>query len=247
MYNRVRGLMSYRSFYVWRARCRYFARYLDGWRLVTLLCFFGVLALLWYHWRVANLPPPRVHPEAAALRVESITKEAIHRIVLVRHGGETPGQEFTTPEAVRASTLRTMQVRAVLDSEMAWRLKARMLADIGDYIHATGGCVPYDCRRVRDRLEFVRRAGVENAEINAGLAPLLDIPLDRMPCLDVGERRRVKSGWSDTFNDIYYQAWLLRDLQTMHAQMMLEYPKRAPAPWLPRLFSDPIPDPRIIW
>lgn len=169
MYRWVSGIVSYRTFYIWRARFRYYTRNLDLWTLMSGLCIAGLLLVLWYLWQMLAVPPPRVRPQAAALRIEGVTSEAIHRIVLVRHAGRTPGAPFTTPEEVRASTLRTMRVRQVMDSEVVWRLKADMLADIADYITATGGCVPYDCRRIRARLEDVRRAGVENAQINTAL------------------------------------------------------------------------------
>ncbi|CRD55935.1 MULTISPECIES: hypothetical protein [Stenotrophomonas] len=247
MYRWVRGIISYRTFYIWRARFRYYTRNLDLWTLMSGLCIAGLLLVLWYLWQMLGVPPPRVHPQAAALRIDGVTSEAIHRIVLVRHAGSTPGAPFTTPEEVRASTLRTMRVRQVMDSEVVWRLKADMLADIADYITATGGCFPYNCRRVLDRLDYVRQAGVENAQINAALSTVLEVPLDQMPPLEADEHERVKSGWSDGFDDIYYQSWLLRDLQVMHAQMMREYPQRAPAPWLPRLFSDPLRDTRFVW
>lgn len=247
MYRWVSGIVSYRTFYIWRARFRYYTRNLDLWTLMSGLCIAGLLLVLWYLWQMLGVPPPRVQPKAAALRIEGVTREAIHRIVLVRHAGRTPGAPFTTPEEVRASTLRTMRVRQVMDSEVVWRLKADMLADIADYITATGGCVPYDCRRIRARLEDVRRAGVENAQINTALLTILEVSLDQMPSLEAVEHERVKSGWSDGFNDIYDQIWLLRGLQVMHAQMMREYPQRAPVPWLPRLLSDPLRDTRFVW
>lgn len=142
MYRWVKGIISYRTFYIWRARYRYYTRNLDLWTLMSGLCIAGLLLVLWYMWRMLSVPTPRVHPETAALRIEGVTREAIHRIVLVRHAGSTPGAPFTTPEEVRASTLRTMRVRQVMDSEVVWRLKADMLADIADYITATGGCFP---------------------------------------------------------------------------------------------------------
>ncbi|MEG0182569.1 MAG: hypothetical protein RR704_03800 [Stenotrophomonas sp.] len=246
MYNFMGLFMSYRRYYLWRARYRYYTRHIDGWTLVYVAAMVGLFLLLWYHWRALSVPPPRVHPEAATLRVEGITKEAIHRIVLVRHGGTPRGVEFTTPEDIRASTLRTLRVRQTLDSEVAWQLRASMLADIGDYITATGGCFPYDCWRVKERIALVRNAAADNAAINAALEPILEVPPSMTPNLNGGERGRVKSGWSDSFNDIYYQTWLLGDLQQMHARMMMEYPKRAPAPWLPRLLTDPIEEP-VIW
>ncbi len=81
---------------------------------------------------------------AAAARTPE-SRGAAHRRCLQRgdpsHRAGTPrgqhaGAPFTTPEEVRASTLRTMRVRQVMDSEVVWRLKADMLADIADYITA---------------------------------------------------------------------------------------------------------------
>ncbi|WP_303636621.1 hypothetical protein [Stenotrophomonas tuberculopleuritidis] len=246
MYNVLGVFMSYRRYYLWRARYRYYTRNMDRWTLVHATATLCLILLLWYHWRALSVPPPRVHPEAAALRVEGITNEAIHRIVLVRHGGTPRGVEFTTPADIRASTRRTLQVRRTLDSAVAWQLRANLLADIGDYIGATGGCAPYDCWQVKDRIALLRKASAENAAINSALEPILEMPPHLTPNLNGGERGRVKSGWSDSFNDIYYQTWLLGDLQRMHARMMVEYPKRAPAPWLPRLLTDPIKEP-VIW
>lgn len=241
MYRWVSRFISYRSFYLWRARYFYYTRHLDAWTLSSLLCLSGAVMLLWYCWRFTTVPPPRMHPQAAALRVEGITNEAIHRIVLVRHGGSTPGQEFTTAQEIRASTVRTMRVRQVLDGEVAWRLRADLLADIADYIEATNGCVPYRCARVQDRIVLLREAAAENTGINQALQRILDGPSDLVPSLESSDRQRVKSGWSDSFNDIYHQTWLLNDLQTMHARMMAEYPRRAAAPWLAAWMSGPEP------
>ncbi|ELC7364811.1 hypothetical protein [Stenotrophomonas maltophilia] len=241
MYRWVSRFISYRTFYVWRARFYYHTRHLDVWMLASVLCFLGVVALLWYYWRFTNVPLPRMHPQVAALRVEGITNEAIHRIVLVRHGGTPPGKPFSTPEEIRASTVRTMRVRQVLDGEVAWRLKANLLADIADYIEATAGCVPYQCTRVQAHISQLREAATENAGINRALQPILDGPRDLVPGLTSVDRQRVKSGWSDSFSDIFHQVWLLNDLQTMHARMMAEYPKRAPAPWLPEWLIGPEP------
>ncbi|ACF52943.1 hypothetical protein [Stenotrophomonas maltophilia] len=244
MYRWVSWFMSYRSFYVWRARYRYYTRHLDAWMLASTLCLMGVVALLWYYWQFTSAPPPRMHPQAAALRVEGITNEAIRRIVLVRHGGTTPGKAFTTPEEIRASTVRTMRVRQVLDGEVAWRLKASLLTDIAEYIDATDGCVPYRCERVQERIAFLREAAEENAGVNRALQAILDEPMDLLPNLEDNERQRVKSGWSDSFDDIYHQTWLLNDLQRMHARMMAEYPRRAPVSWLPKWMTGSTPESR---
>lgn len=247
MYRWVSRFISYRNFYLWRARFRYYTRNLDRWVLFSALCLAGMALVLWYYWRVASLPPPRVHPEVAALRVEGITNEAIHRVVLVRHGGSTPGVVFTTPEEIRASTLRTLRVRQVMEGEVVWQLKANLLADIAGYIAVTGGCFPYDCRRVMQRLQLLRAVQEENAAINAALEPLLEVPLHSMPNLQGGERARVQSGWSDAFGDIYNHTWLLGDVQRMHARMMQEYPQRAGAPWLARLLTGDAQDPHPAW
>ena len=158
--------------------------------------------------------------------------------MLVRHGGPTPGEPFTTPEDVRAGTLRTLRVRQLLDSERVWQLKAHMLADMAAYIEATGSCFPFPCWQVSHRLELMRAAEAENAAINRGLEPVLEVPLDRMPNLNGGERARIQTAWSDPFGDVYNQTWLLGDLQNMHARMMMAYPQRVGAPWLMRLLGD---------
>lgn len=243
MYGWVSRFVSYRTFYLWRARYFYYTRNLDSWVLFTLLCLTGMVLVLWYHWRVVSVPPPRVHPEVAALRVENITGEAIHRIVLVQHGGTTPGEPFTTPEEVRAGTLRTMRVRELLDSAVVWQLKAHMLADMAAYIDATGSCFPYPCWQLKHRLSLLRAAEAENTAINEALAPVLEVPLDRMPNLNGGERARIQTAWSDAFGDVYNQTWLLADLQDMHARMMVEYPRRAGAPWLARLLTGDAKEP----
>ncbi len=74
MYRWVSRFISYRTFYLWRARYYYYTRNLDRWVLFTLLCLSGIALVLWYHWRLTSVPPPRVHPDAAALRVENITQ-----------------------------------------------------------------------------------------------------------------------------------------------------------------------------
>lgn len=233
MYRWASRFISYRTFYLWRARYYYYTRRVDVLLLSNVLCFAVVVFVLWYYWKFSTVPPPRLHPQAAALRVEGITNEAILRIAMVRRAGSPPGQDFTTGEDIRGSTLRTMRVRQVLDGEVAWRLKATLLADIADYIEATNGCAPYQCARVQAHISLLREAAAENRGINRALQPILDGPRDRVPSLEGVEHQRVKSGWSDSFSDIYHQAWLLNDLRTMHARMMAEYPRRAPAPWLP--------------
>ncbi|MBH1541105.1 hypothetical protein JY440_10820 [Stenotrophomonas maltophilia] len=247
MYRWVSRFISYRTFYLWRARYYYYARNLDRWVLFSLLCLVSAALVLWYHWRVASVPPPRVHPEAAAVRVENITQEAIHRIVVVRHGGPTPGEPLTTPEDVRASTLRTLRVRQLLDSAMVWQLKAHMLADMAAYIDITGSCFPFPCWQVSYRLQLMREAEAENAAINQALESVLEVPLNRMPNLDGGERTRLQTAWSDPFGDVYNQTWLLGDLQNMHARMMVAYPQRAGAPWLARLLSGDAEEPYRGW
>lgn len=234
--------MSYRRFYVWRARYHYFIRDVDGWTLISLLLLFCMGMLAWGYWRALNLPPPRVHPEAAALRVEGLTKEAIHRIVLVRHGGTSPGQELQTHAEIRANTLRTLRVRQTLRDQVALQFKADLLADMADYIDATGGCFPYECLRVMNRIDLVQRAAADALALNDALATVLEVPPHLLPNLE-GTRARLRSGWSDDFNDVYYYTWLLRDLQQMHAAMMHEYPHRAPAPWLARLLTFPVEEP----
>lgn len=91
MYRWVSGFISYRTFYIWRARYRYYTRNLDLWTLMSGLCIVGLLLVLWYMWQMLGVPPPRIHPDTAALRIEGVTHEAIHRIVLVRHAGSTRG------------------------------------------------------------------------------------------------------------------------------------------------------------
>ncbi|MBA0282427.1 hypothetical protein D7Y44_13885 [Stenotrophomonas maltophilia] len=241
MYRWASRFISYRTFYLWRARYYYYTRRVDVWLLANVLCFAIVVFVLWYYWKFSTVPPPRLHPQAAAVRVEGITNEVILRIAMVRHAGNPAGQEFTTGEDIRASTLRTMRVRQVLDGEVAWRLKANLLADIADYIEATDGCVPYQCTRVQAHISLLREAAAENRGINRALQPILDGPRDLVPSLEGVERQRVKSGWSDSFSDIHHQAWLLNDLRIMHARMMAEYPRRAPAPWLPEWLLGPGP------
>jgi hypothetical protein len=247
MYRFMSRFISYRSYYLWRARYRYYTRHLDRWSLLSASCLAGVVLVLWYYARVVGLPPPRVHPDVVAVRLESISREAIHRIALVRHGNGRGGEPFATPEQVRDGTLRTMRVRQVLQSEVVWRLKAHLLADIAEYIDATGGCFPYDCNRVLHHLELLHRAEAENRAITLGLQAILEVPLDRMPDLSGGERLRVRSAWSDGFGDTHDQLWLLGELQGMHARMMLEYPHRAAAPWLARVLHGDALEPPLLW
>lgn len=104
MYRWVSGIVSYRTFYIWRARFRYYTRNLDLWTLMSGLCIAGLLLVLWYLWQMLGVPPPRVQPKAAALRIEGVTREAIHRIVLVRHAGSTRGP--SSPRRKRCGRVR---------------------------------------------------------------------------------------------------------------------------------------------
>lgn len=52
MYRWVRGIISYRTFYIWRARFRYYTRNLDLWTLMSGLCIAGLLLVLWYLWQM---------------------------------------------------------------------------------------------------------------------------------------------------------------------------------------------------
>jgi len=234
MYRFMSRFMTYRRYYLWRARIRYFTHDMDTWTLACLVLMVCMGLMVWGFWRVVNVPQPRIHPEAAAVRVEVLTDEAIHRIVLVRHGGTTPGDPFYSAAEIRGSTQRTLRVRQTLQDPVAMKLQADMYADIADYINATGACMPFPCRRVSFRIEQLQRSGHESAVRNKALAEILQVPWYLVPNLD-GERTRVRSGWADDFQDVYSHAWNLHDLQKMHARMMAEYPYRAAVPWLARL------------
>lgn len=243
MYNFMGYFMSYRRYYLWRARIRYVTHDMDTWTLACLVLLISMVLMTWTFWRVVNAPAPRIHPEAAAVRVEMLTDEAIHRIVLVRHGGRTPGDPFYSAAEIRGSTQRTLRVRQTLQDPVSMQLQADMYADIADYVNATGACMPFPCPRVTAAIERLQQAGRESATRNKALAEILRVPWYLIPNLD-GERMRVRSGWSDDFQDVYFQTYVLHDVQKMHARMMAEYPHRAAVPWLARL-ATPSEDPML--
>lgn len=228
--------MSYRRYYLWRARYRYYTRNIDAWSVLCTLLLVCMALMTWGYWRTLNVPPPRIHPQAAELHVQSLIEETIHHIAVVRHADASPGLFFDSHADIRASTVRTLKVRQVLQDAAALQLQADMYADIADYITATSACFPYGCEQVIGRIEQLRRAGQRSAAINAALLPVLDVPADMIPNLE-GERQRVESGWADDFNDVQFHTWILRDVQQVHAHMMSEYPHRAPMPWLARLLT----------
>lgn len=238
MYSFMGQFMSYRRYYVWRARYRYYTRDMNAWTVACGLLLLGLLLMFWLHLRVQSVPAPRVHPQAAELRVRMITEQAFHRIGVVRRGGDAPGSAYDSPAAIREGTERTLRVRQTLREAEALQLHADMFADMADYITASGVCAPYNCWYVGDRIQRLRNSGARSAEINAGLEPVLEVPADVWPHLK-GERLRVQGGWSDDFQDVLFHTWLLADVQQMHAQMMREYPERAPMPWLSRLMATP--------
>ncbi|WP_416056644.1 hypothetical protein [Stenotrophomonas maltophilia] len=230
--------MTYRSFYVWRARIDYCLR--DGylWSSVCGVLLLSLILTNWVSWRVNSVPAPRIHPEAANVRVQALAEEAFHRIAVVHDNEGNRGQIYRTPEQIRAGTVRSLRAREAYLEPKARQLQADLLADIADYINATGVCAPYACWQVRDTVERLRTASAHNAYINQELHPVLHVPAGVQPNLE-GERVRVRGASEDGFQDVIHHGWVLADIQLMHARMMVEYPNRAPLPWLSRLLDTP--------
>ncbi|MGE6333653.1 hypothetical protein [Stenotrophomonas sp. NPDC077659] len=230
--------MTYRRFYVWRARYNYLVRGITGWIYVYAMLFLGLLYSCWIIWKISNPPVPHVHPQAAKVQVRMLSEQAIHRIAVAQKGDGVPGVAFSTPAAVRSAAQRSARVREVYLGEEAKQLEAHMLADISEYISATGVCVPYLCWQVSETVSRLRASGQRTAHLEAVLRPVLDAPEDAMPPLE-GELERLQTSWSDAFQDVVFHGWVLNDVQVMHAQMMKRYPDRAPMPWMSRLMDKP--------
>ncbi|HDS0949527.1 TPA: hypothetical protein QDZ34_002461 [Stenotrophomonas maltophilia] len=238
MYRFFSRFINYRRFYVWRARINYCLR--DGylWSSVCGVLFLCLVLTNWVSWRINSVPAPRIHPEAAKVRVQALAEEASHRIAVVHHNAGRPGQAYQDPEEIRAGTVRSLRVREAYMEPAARKLQADLLADIADYIDAAGVCAPYVCWQVSDTVRRLRQARARNANLHHALTQVLYVPAGVQPNLD-GERMRVRGPSEDAFQDVIYHGWVLADIQLMHARMMVEYPERAPLPWLSRLLDTP--------
>lgn len=238
MYRIFSRFINYRCFYVWRARINYCLR--DGylWSSVSAVLFLCLVLTSWVSWRINSVPAPRIHPEAAKVRVQALADDAFHRIAVVHNNGGRPGQMYRTPEEIRAGTVRSLRAREAYLEPASRKLQAALLADIGDYVDAAGVCAPYVCWQVSDTIARLRKASARNAHIHHALTQVLHVPEGVQPSLD-GERERVRGASEDAFQDVIYHGWVLADIQLMHARMMVEYPERAPLPWLSRLLDTP--------
>lgn len=239
MYSRFSRFMTYRRFYIWRARFNYLVHNVNGWTLVYALLFLGLLYSCWIIWKLSNPPVPRVHPEAAKVQVRMMSEQASHRVAVANNGGGNPGAVVSTPEELRAATLRAMKARSTYLGAESKQLQAHMLADISDYIRVSGVCAPYLCWHVSENVSRLRRAGQRSADLDAALRPMLDAPDGDLPLLE-GDQDRLQTVWSDTYQDVVFHGWALGDVQVMHAKMMKEYPERAPMPWMARLLDKPV-------
>jgi len=242
MYKKFSRFMTYRRFYVWRARYNYVVRSINGWTLVYALLVLGLVYSCWVIWKISNPPVPRVHPEAAKVQVRLIREQSMHRVAVALHGGGKPGQDYSTADEVRAATLRAMRARELYLGEESKQLQADMLADISDYIRATGVCAPFICWHVKESIAQLQRAGQRTAALDEALRPMLNLPSGALPPLD-GGLDRLQNSWSDPFQDVVFHGWMLSDMQVLHERMMKEYPQREPMPWLSRLMDKPL-DPR---
>lgn len=242
MYSRFSRFLTYRRFYVWRARYNYVMRSINGWTWVYALLFLGLVYSCWIIWKLSDPPVPRVHPEAAKMQVRMIREQSMHRVAVAHYGVSHPGQDFTSADEVRAATLRALRARELYLGEESKQLQADMLADISDYIRATGVCAPFICWHVKESVAQLRRAGERTARLDAALRPMLHLPDGALPPLE-GDLNRLQNSWSDSFHDVVFHGWMLSDIQVLHERMMEEYPRREPMPWLSRLMDKPL-DPR---
>ncbi|HYQ25266.1 hypothetical protein [Stenotrophomonas sp.] len=238
MYRRFSRFMSYRRFYVWRARYNYLVRNCNEWTFVYVLLFLGLLYSCWIIWKISNPPVPRVHPQAAKVQLRMMGEQATHRVAVAYDGGGAPGVDVSVAAEVRAAAQRSARVRGTYLSEESLQLQAHMLADISDYITVSGVCAPYVCWHVSETITRLRRASQRTAALNEALQPMLGLADGALPPLE-GELERLQTSWSDNFQDVTFHGWALHDIQVMHEQMMRQYPERAPMPWYSRLTDKP--------
>ncbi len=239
MYSRFSRFMTYRRFYVWRARYNYVARSINGWTWVYALLVLGLIYSIWIIWKLSDPPVPRVHPEAARLQVQSMGEQAAHHVAVAMDGGGTRGTPYTSATQLRDAARRSIRVREVYLSQESRQLQAHMLADVADYITVSGVCKPYLCWHVGENIAGLRRAHQRTSELEAALQPVLGMRDGPVPKLG-GELERLQSSWSENFRDVSTYGMAMHDVQVMHEKMMAEYPQRAPMPWLSRLMDKPV-------
>lgn len=239
MYKKFSRFMTYRRFYVWRARYNYVMRSINGWTLVYALLVLGLVYSCWIIWKISNPPVPRVHPQAARVQVRMMGEQAAHNIAVAMDGGGTRGTPYTTAAQLRAAARRSIRVRKVYLTQESRQLQAHMLADVADYINASGVCKPYLCWHVGENVARLRRAHERTAELEVVLRPVLDLRDGSVPKLG-GDLERLQSSWSENFYDVSTYGMAMNDVQVMHEKMMIEYPRRAPMPWLSRLMDKPM-------
>ncbi|WMJ70350.1 hypothetical protein [Stenotrophomonas sp. 24(2023)] len=178
-------------------------------------------------WAAVHAPVPRIRPEAADLQVRMVAETIVQRAVAVRAASLPAGRPYQTTAQIRASAERTVRVRQVLAEPAVLALEARLYADIADHIRAAGDCRPHSCAEVRGRIALLRNARRICMQTHAALQEVLELPVEAAVSLD-GQRGRLASGWADSFQDAHFHAEVLRDLQQVHAGIVLSYPRRDP-------------------
>ncbi|KAA8999185.1 hypothetical protein FJU31_09410 [Stenotrophomonas cyclobalanopsidis] len=231
--------MTYRRFYVWRARYNYVTRGISGRACINAVLLLGVLYSGWIIWKLSDPPVPRVHPETARVQVRMMAEQVAHNIAVAMDGGGTRGTPYTTAAQVRAAARRSIRVREVYLTQESRQLQAHMLADVADYIKVSGVCKPYLCWHVGENVARLRRAHERTATLEAALRPVLGMRDGPVPKLG-GDLERLQSAWSENFHDVSTYGMAMNDVQVMHEKMMTEYPRRAPMPWLSRLLDRPV-------
>ncbi|AWH19002.1 hypothetical protein C1922_17650 [Stenotrophomonas sp. ZAC14D2_NAIMI4_7] len=233
-YRYVSRFISYRRYYAWRAKFHYYWRYVN--KTTLLIAFMGLClaTMCWVQWRALNPTVPRIHPQAAQVRMEALSFEAYRRMGAVRYADGRGLTPFTTHARIVAGAERAIRVRQALQVPAALQLQSDMLADIADYIGMTGVCAPYPCEVVREYVQTLHEAGERSLQVQQALQPVLELPEHVVPALE-GERARLAHGWADSFDDVDAHLWILHDLRRMHGNMMLQARAREPWPLLARV------------
>ncbi|WP_312253282.1 hypothetical protein [Stenotrophomonas sp.] len=240
-YRYVSRFMSYRRYYTLRAKFHYYRRYLNSVTLVVVFMGVCLVTTVWVGWRAMNPTVPRVHPQAAQVRMEMLSYEAHRRMGAVRHADGRGLTPFTTHARIVAGAQRAMQVRQALHVPVSLQLQSDMLADIADYIGMAGVCAPYPCEKVSEYIQTLHEASERSMQVHQALQPVLEVPEDVVPELE-GERSRLAHGWADDFGDVHAHLWILHDLRRMHANMMYQSSYREPWPLMGRvMYRDQLP------
>ena len=233
-YRYLRHFISYRRYYLWRAKARYYRRYVNKGTLLVAFIGLCLATMCWVQWRALNPMVPRIHPQAAEIRMEMLSYEVHRRMGAVRYADGRGLVPFATHARIVAGAQRAIRVRQTLRAPVALQLQSDMLADIADYIGMAGVCAPYPCEVVSEYIQSLHEAGERSLQVHQALQPVLEVPAHVVPALD-GELRRLAHGWADDFNDVHSHLWMLQDLQRMHADMMHQSSYREQWPLLARL------------